>query len=176
MSEEEKFHLREYKLIVFSILCFFNDDKESVFSSANFQILLDEISAKIAHHGFTPSKFTRSLIDQCRGIKRDSLLKSFFNSLLRWAPLIKKLLRYFSSDSSFAPNVQILKTEELSEIHAKIQKPKQHQRLSWLVTLGTRVQFKVAIYSFSTYKTLFRQLFTLLNHQIGNLLFEFALE
>lgn len=83
MSEEEKFHLREYKLIVFSILCFFNDDKESVFSSANFQILLDEISAKIAHHGFTPSKFTRSLIDQCRGIKRDSLLKSFFNSLLR---------------------------------------------------------------------------------------------
>lgn len=83
MSEEEKFHLREYKLIVFSILCFFNDEKESVFSSANFQILLDEISAKIAHHGFTPSKFTRSLIDQCRGIKRDSLLKSFFNSLLR---------------------------------------------------------------------------------------------
>jgi hypothetical protein len=30
----------------------------------------------------------------------------------------------FFSDSSFAPNVQILKTEEIYEIHAKILKPK----------------------------------------------------
>jgi hypothetical protein len=82
----------------------------------------------------------------------------------------------FFSDSSFAPNVQILKTEEIYEIHAKILKPKQHQRLSWLVTLGTRVQFKVTISSFSTYKTLFRQLFTLPNHHIENSQFEFALE